>query len=806
MYVRDDRRKWLRGWHRVCLVLKEFRNTRARQRWEEGDLEAEVAWRKERMGSMSSPEEAEALARAESRLRERELKDARAWRTRSRKKWLSEDEAPSRYFFAKLRAKWARESVHELELKDGEIISDNEDILGEVHSFYQELYTAEDLTPDRIEAQKEVIGLIHARLTDAESQKVIDRPEQQEIEDVVFQMRTNKAPGLDGLTIEVVQGCWEFVGADCIKVGCDVAENGRSFRYLGVRSGVDVQGIDNAQEAIQRMSRRLVFWENSYLPWTSRVIILKHILSQIPSYTMMIVGCERKDALKLERVCRSFLWGTTQEGKIKKALVGWKRLVRPKLQGGLSLYTFEARSRALQMKQVSALMDGKDTEWVHIATQMIRTKLLSGPARREKEHWGCSDALLLLPGLRIAEAPTLDKLLQVWFKTKKRLTLYPDTRYLPSTLHVSSLKRIWKLQRRPSPGDFRSFDREVRRVQVYTFQELFTRFQLTEQGGLVGNEWQRLSRVRIGREIWRWLGSLDSVDLSLHSLPGWQWEDGWNVDGNWRRPVQAWNTMEWAECPSFANLSRRWTVEHDQLDWMKRWRLLWQGSSPLRVKTWFWRILNLGLHTNSQAKKWGVSDGLCFMCNQEEETLEHMLWSCRRLSERTKWVQYSIVGSHTPSMSFLSIIDWSLKKHSKIPAVLLLLGETCWHTWLERNDFLFRGRMHLAPARKILEEATCKMASLIRRSRSTNTEDLKRGTDQVFEEADRQLQLQGARASSIRAIIQEAAGGVDNLLDIYPLSKIIDTESVSQGCSSSTSEEDQSSSSSSRRDDLSLSS
>ncbi|KAL3701412.1 hypothetical protein R1sor_019434 [Riccia sorocarpa] len=163
-------------------------------------------------------EENEALARAEKKLKDRELLDARAWRVRSRERWLTEDEAPSKYFFAKLRSKWARESIRELDLSLGEVSADGDEILEEIHSYYQKLYTAEEESPEREGAQEEVIGLIQKGLLAEEVSRVSSIPGEQEIKEVIFGMKTNKAPGLDGLTIEVLQACWEFVGGDCIKM------------------------------------------------------------------------------------------------------------------------------------------------------------------------------------------------------------------------------------------------------------------------------------------------------------------------------------------------------------------------------------------------------------------------------------------------------------------------------------------------------------------------------------------------------------------------------------------------------------
>ncbi|KAL3678713.1 hypothetical protein R1sor_021669 [Riccia sorocarpa] len=47
--VRDDRRRWARGWCRLKSVLRSVRDLRELERKEEGPLEEEMAWRRERI-------------------------------------------------------------------------------------------------------------------------------------------------------------------------------------------------------------------------------------------------------------------------------------------------------------------------------------------------------------------------------------------------------------------------------------------------------------------------------------------------------------------------------------------------------------------------------------------------------------------------------------------------------------------------------------------------------------------------------------------------------------------------------------
>ncbi|KAL3694959.1 hypothetical protein R1sor_008610 [Riccia sorocarpa] len=232
---------------------------------------------------------------------------------------------------------------------------------------------------------------------------------------------------------------------------CEVAEAGRAFRYLGVMTGVNIPEHTGVNDLLRRMQRRMMSWENHYLSWTARVVLIKHILSQIPSFILLVVGCSGVEAKMLTKMCREFLWGSTEEGKVRKALVAWKKFALPTSHGGLGFIPFEIRSQALLMRYSTALLDDKPVEWVWICKRWLRYKLLSGVYVRERKVWAASDALLLLDSVKIPEAPTVNRILKGWFSMRKKLNLDESISQLPSTLTVGALKIVvssWRRENR----------------------------------------------------------------------------------------------------------------------------------------------------------------------------------------------------------------------------------------------------------------------------------------------------------------------------------------------------------------------
>ncbi|KAL3677832.1 hypothetical protein R1sor_020788 [Riccia sorocarpa] len=177
----------------------------------------------------------QSLQDALNKLRKRENKEADIWKTRSRTKCAREGDAPTKYYFALTRARFRRESIARLEAEDGRTVETQQDIV-EVGHFYKSLYTNELETKEITVARAESLALIDRKVTQEENLEMEVEPDIKEVELTIEGMQREKAPGLDGVTVEVVINLWEEIKEDCMAM----------MRFVWSRKGItemDFKGV-----------------------------------------------------------------------------------------------------------------------------------------------------------------------------------------------------------------------------------------------------------------------------------------------------------------------------------------------------------------------------------------------------------------------------------------------------------------------------------------------------------------------------------------------------------------------------------
>lgn len=91
---------------------------------------------------------------------------------------------------------------------------------------------------------------------------------------------------------------------------------------------------------------RLAGWKTKFLSFAGRVVLVKAVMSSIPSNVMQGSALPTRLCEKLDKVNRNFLWGSTCE-KRKLHLVGWNKIIKSKEEGGIGIQTSKAKNIAL---------------------------------------------------------------------------------------------------------------------------------------------------------------------------------------------------------------------------------------------------------------------------------------------------------------------------------------------------------------------------------------------------------------------------------------------------------------------------
>ena len=100
---------------------------------------------------------------------------------------------------------------------------------------------------------------------------------------------------------------------------------------------------------LDRVKRKLAGWKANLLSMAGRAVLIQASSSTILAYVMQSYLLPEKVLEGLDRVNKKFLWGSIENSK-KMHWVGWKKVTRPKEDGGLGLQIAKGRNIALLAK------------------------------------------------------------------------------------------------------------------------------------------------------------------------------------------------------------------------------------------------------------------------------------------------------------------------------------------------------------------------------------------------------------------------------------------------------------------------
>ena len=92
-------------------------------------------------------------------------------------------------------------------------------------------------------------------------------------------------------------------------------------------------------------------------------------------------------------------------------------------------------------------------------------------------------------------------------------------------------------------------------------------------------------------------------------------------------------------------------IESFKLDWKKIYVLPFRTTQSTKLREFQYKVLNRIVYINNLLHKIGnVNSPLCYFCQSEIETLEHMLFDCRHVNDFWKDIYMLLRNQNTASV------------------------------------------------------------------------------------------------------------------------------------------------------------
>ncbi|KAK2640108.1 hypothetical protein Ddye_027903 [Dipteronia dyeriana] len=134
------------------------------------------------------------------------------------------------------------------------------------------------------------------------------------------------------------------------------------INYLGLPLGGRPSALAFWKPLLVRIENRLAPWKRKFLNKGGSLVLIKSVLSSIPTYYMSVFKIPVGIANKIEKFQRSFFWGDGLE-KRKMRLVGWDQMCQNKKNGGLDIGKVLDKNNSLLAKWIWLFKKEKSSLW-----------------------------------------------------------------------------------------------------------------------------------------------------------------------------------------------------------------------------------------------------------------------------------------------------------------------------------------------------------------------------------------------------------------------------------------------------------
>lgn len=142
------------------------------------------------------------------------------WRQRAKQFWLKEGDSNSSFFHKAVKRRQHANRIAKLRDNNGTWIERGTQLDTLITSYFHDLYTP------ALSNYDPVISCIEPLITDAHNETLSRRVTIQEVKTALFDMKSEKSPGPDGLNPGFFQHFWDIIGSDLLTFCADFFRTG----------------------------------------------------------------------------------------------------------------------------------------------------------------------------------------------------------------------------------------------------------------------------------------------------------------------------------------------------------------------------------------------------------------------------------------------------------------------------------------------------------------------------------------------------------------------------------------------------
>ncbi|KAJ1688600.1 hypothetical protein LUZ63_012755 [Rhynchospora breviuscula] len=178
-------------------------------------------------------------------------------------------------------------------------------------------------------------------------------------------------------------------------LGCPVKEF--PITYLGLPLSIKKPKRLHFLPLVQAMHDRLQGWKSKFLSLGGRLVMIKAVLAAMPLHFMQVFKLPQWLFDRMDKICRAFLWKSSDTRRGGHCLVNWDACCLPKRCGGLGILHLKTQNEALLAKWIWKLLADQDSVWTATIQDLYGTTDLESLAISDQISYGLKDVLLTKP-------------------------------------------------------------------------------------------------------------------------------------------------------------------------------------------------------------------------------------------------------------------------------------------------------------------------------------------------------------------------------------------------------------------------